>query len=111
METEEWDNPADRPIPGVELSSKLKYTHSIKPGVTKVELYGLKLAMNTSYPPKIIQNALDMSKRITADRVVRTFVFNNTRYCINIYSYLRIIYCRVTYRILQIHPLNRITRH
>ena len=36
---------------------KLKYTHRLKPGVTKIEKYGLRLAETSALPPSIIEEA------------------------------------------------------
>lgn len=71
METREWQEenvPEDNRqcLP----SSKLQYTHVIKRGVTDVEYYGLKLAMNTCYPRHIIDNAITLSQTLMKDRGV-----------------------------------------
>jgi len=51
-------------------SSKLKYTHTLKRGVTKVEFYGLKLANSMSYPSHVVKRAAEIAETITGVRKV-----------------------------------------
>jgi hypothetical protein len=51
-------------------SSKLKYTHVLKRGVTKIEHYGLKLASNSSYPAHVVKNASNIASAILENRKV-----------------------------------------
>ncbi|CAL8147507.1 unnamed protein product [Orchesella dallaii] len=69
METQEWKHKSHEARKDLSIpSSKLTYTHLIRRGVTDVEYYGLKLAMNTSYPPEIVANALKIAKSIIKSR-------------------------------------------
>lgn len=80
METEEWkDARIQTTNPITPALSKLKYTHVIKRGVTDVEYYGLKLAMNTCYPTKILVNAVEMSKKLMEERGVSVLKINAYR--------------------------------
>ncbi|KAK4036865.1 hypothetical protein OUZ56_028902 [Daphnia magna] len=47
--------------------SKLDYTHAIRPGVTQLENYGMKLACMLAFPPEILSRAKDLIPILTTN--------------------------------------------
>lgn len=49
---------------------KLRYTHRLRRGVTDIEFYGLKLAMSTSIPSRVVTAAFKIGEKIMKSREV-----------------------------------------
>lgn len=82
-------------LPATDSSSGLSYTYKIRPGITKIDDYGLTLARDVKMPENLIEHAIEIEKCLRQTKIVSGIYFGKY------YEYIKLFFCIIFLIIIQ----------